>query len=63
MQNYIHVALETLSNEDGYVNGDGTDKSYFWLTLFFFVRVIRVLFSSPWILLAENDGMFLHEAK
>ena len=39
------------------------NKSHFWLTLFFFVRVIKVLFSLPWILCAESDGMFLHEAK
>ena len=36
---------------------------FFLDSLFFYVRVIRVLFSLPWIQWAENDGMFLHETK
>ena len=53
-----------LSNEDGNANDDGSEKSHFWfIALFFFVRVIRVLFFPPWILWAENDGMCLNEAK
>ena len=37
----------TLSNEDMNLNEDGTEKSPFWFFLYFFVQVIRVLFSSP----------------
>ena len=46
----------TLSNEEGKANDDGSEKSHFWLALFSFVWVIRILFSQPWILWAENDG-------
>ena len=47
----------TLSNNDGSVNNDGSEKSHFWFTLYFFVRVISVLF------LCFNDLVFLHDAK
>ena len=57
------VTENFLSNEDGNANDNGWEKLHFWLVIFHFVRVIRVLFSPLWILWAENDGMFLQEAK
>ena len=41
----VSMPLGTLSNEDGNANDDGSEKSYFWFALYFFVRAIRVLFS------------------
>ena len=38
-------------------------KSRFWFALYFFVRVIRVLFLCFKFCEQKNDGMFLHEAK
>ena len=41
----VILSLEgTLSNLDGNVNDDGSEKSPFWISLYFFVRFIRVLF-------------------
>ena len=37
--------LGTLSNEDG--NAIGLEKLHFWFALYFFILVIRVMFSSP----------------
>ena len=36
--------IPTISNEDGNANDDGSGKSHSRLTLYFFVRFIRVLF-------------------
>ena len=36
--------IGTLRNEDGSANDDGSEKSHFVFALYFFVRVIRVLF-------------------
>ena len=36
--------LGSLSNDDGNVNDDGSEKSHFWFALYFFVLVIRVSF-------------------
>ena len=41
------LLLESFNNEDGNANDEGSEKLHFWLTLYFFVRFIRVLFSSP----------------
>ena len=38
------MIIGSLSNEDGKGNDGGSEKSLFWFTLYFFVRVIRVLF-------------------
>ena len=40
----IQLSLGTLSNEDGNANDGGSEKTHFWLALYFFERVIRVLF-------------------
>ena len=39
-----HEQLGTESNEDGNANNDSSEKLHLWLALYFFVRVIRVLF-------------------
>ena len=48
--NVFKQMLGTLSNEDGNADDDGSEKIYFCFSLYFFLRVIRVLFSSPYTL-------------
>ena len=55
-------SMGTLRDEDGNANDENSEKSHFWLAIFFYVKFIRVLFSPP-TTLWENEGMFLHEAK
>ena len=38
----FYGSVGTLSNEDGNVNDDGSEKSHFWFSLYLFVRIIRV---------------------
>ena len=40
----MHKLLGTLRNEDGNANNDGSEKSHFWFTLYFFAQVVRVIF-------------------
>ena len=42
----MQLLLVTFRNEERNANNDGSEKSYFWLALYFFVQVIRVLFIS-----------------
>ena len=49
--------LGTLSNEDGNVNNDGSEKLHFWFALYFFVRAIRVLiFALNFVI--NNNNLF-----
>ena len=34
--------IGTLSNEDGNVNDDGSEKSHFWFAFYFFVWMIKL---------------------
>ena len=55
--------LGTLSNEDGNVSDDGSEKSPFWFTLNFFVCFIKIFTSFLFFGEKKKDLMFLYEAK
>ena len=57
------VLIGILSNEDGNVNNDGSEKIAFLVTLYFFVRVIWILGFYFFALEFVNRKIFLHEAK
>ena len=46
-KNSLVTSLGIFSNEDGYAKDNGSEKSRFRLTFYFFVWFIRVLFSPP----------------
>ena len=58
------MILGTSCNEYGSANEEGSEKLHFWLSLFFFVRVVRFCFVRvEFCEHAENDEIFLHEAR